>query len=170
VAPRFLGSGVSRAPILAAVLTCLLFPTAVPLPAQSGANPAPKPEENVFNDRIAARLLNQIAGALGAHNQKNLLGTFDLDKMNDGALFRQQIASFFAETATIRAHFNLVQAAMEDGKAVATVDVEMEAVRRDDSLLPIHKQAQLRLVAEKSAGGWKFSDVQPRTFFSTSQP
>jgi hypothetical protein len=163
-------SGDSRALILAPVLACLLCPTAVLLAAQSGANPKPQPEENVFNDRVAALLLNQIAGALVAHNQKNMLGVFDLDKMNDGSLFRQQIASFFAETVAIRAHFNLVQAAMEDGKGVATVDVEMEADRRDDRLPPLHKQAQLRIVAEKSAAGWKFTEVQPRTFFSASQP
>jgi hypothetical protein len=171
VAPRSsFRSGASRSLILAAVLTCLLCPPAFLLAAQSGASPEPKPEENAFNDRVAAQLLNQIAGALVAHNQKNMLGAFDLGKMNDGPLFRQQIASFFADAVTIRAHLNLVQAAMETGKGVATVDVEMEAVRRDDSLLPVHKQAQLRFVAEKSSGGWKFTDVQPRTFFSTSQP
>ena len=169
MAPRSLRSGGSRAGVLAAVLTCLLSPSTI-LAAQSSASPAPPPEENVFNDRVAAQLLNQIGGALVARNQKNMLGAFDLDKMNDGRLFRQQIASFFAETGIIRAHFNLVQAAMENGKGVATVDVEMEADRRDDGLPPIHKQGQVRLVAEKSAAGWKFTDVQPRTFFSTSQP
>jgi hypothetical protein len=167
---RSLTLGGSRAPILAAILTCLLCLCAIWLPAQSGANPAPKQEENVFNDRVAAQLLNQIGGALVARNQKSMLGAFDLDKMNDGPLFRQQIASFFADTGIIRAHFNLVQAAMEDGKGVATVDVEMEADRRDDRLPPIHRQGQLRFVAEKSSAGWKFTDLQPRTFFSTSQP
>jgi hypothetical protein len=167
---RSLRSGGLGAPIMAAVLTCLFCAAAVLPPAQRGANPAPKPEANVFNDHIAAGLLNQIGGALAARNQRQMLSVFDVDKMNEGPLFRRQIASFFAETVTVRTHFNLVQATMEDGNGVATVDAEMEADRRDDRLPPIHKQGQLRFVAEKSAAGWKFTDVQPRTFFSTSQP
>jgi hypothetical protein len=53
---------------------------------------------------------------------------------------------------------------------VATVDLEMEADLRDDNRPPVRKQARLRFVAVKSADGWKFTDVQPRSFFSTSQP
>jgi hypothetical protein len=155
--------------ILAAVLIWLLCPTAI-LPAQNGANTSPKPDENVFHERAATQLLNQIAEGLVSHNQREMMGTFDVAKMTDGALFRQQITAFFGQTGVIRVHFNLAQAAMEESKGVATVDMEMEADLRDDGRPPVRKQAQLRFVAEKSADGWKFTDVQPRTFFSTSQP
>jgi hypothetical protein len=90
--------------------------------------------------------------------------------MADGQLFRQQVTAFFGQTGVIRVHFNLAQAVMEDGKGVATVDMEMEADLRDDGRPPVRKQATLRFVAEKSSDGWKFTDVQPRTFFSISQP
>ena len=141
---------------LVLVLTCLLCPTA--------ALPVP---QDAFTEREASQLLNQIAGALAAHNQKKMLDAFDLNKMTDGARFRQQINSFFAQTGIIRAHFNLLHAGPEDGKSVATADFEMEAGLRDDSLPPVRKQAQLRLVAERSADGWKFTDIEPRSFFST---
>lgn len=144
---------------VAAGLACMLCSSAV-LPAVQGL------QQDSFTDRAASQLLNQIADALVAHNQKKMLGAFDTAKMTDGPLFRQQINSFFAQTGTIRVHFNLVQATMENEKGLATVDVEMEADRRDDSLPPVHKQAQLRLVAEESAAVWKFTEVQPRTFFS----
>jgi hypothetical protein len=150
-------------------LVCLLFPTAI-LPAQNGAKASPTPGEDVFNDRAATQLLNQIAEALVSHNQRKMLEAFDVPKMTDGPMFRQQIISLFAQTGIIRVHFNLDQAAMEDGKGKATVDLEMEADLRDDNRPPIRKQARVSLVAEKSADGWKFTDVQPRAFFSTSQP
>ncbi len=129
-----------------------------------------KPEEIGFDDRVAAQLMHQIGDALVARNPKKMLDAFDVAKMTDGPLFRQQINSFFGQTGTIRVHFNLVEATMEDGKGVAKVDAEMEANLRDDSLTPVRKQAQLRFVAEKSAGGWKWTDVEPRSFFSATQP
>lgn len=155
--------------ILAAVLTCLLCSSPILL-AQNDAHVSPKPDEDGFNERAATQLLNQIAEALVSHNQRKMLDAFDIPKMTDGPLFRQQITSLFGQTGVIRVHFNLDQAAVEDGKGVATADLEMEADLRDDTRPPVRKQARLRFVAEKSAGGWKFTDVQPRTFFSTSQP
>ena len=154
--------------ILAGVLACVLCPAI--LPAQNGAKASPKPADDAFNDRVATQLLNQIAEALVSHNQRKMLGAFDIAKMTDGPLFRQQITSLFQQTGIIRVHFNLDQAATEEGKGMATADLEMEADLRDDSRPPIRKQARLRFVAEQSADGWKFTDVQPRAFFSTSQP
>ena len=87
--------------------------------------------------------------------------------ISDGPLFRQQIISFFNETANIRVHFNQIQTSTEAGKNVVTVLMEIDAARSDDSLPALRKRAELRFEAETSARGWKFSDIQPRTFFST---
>ncbi len=163
MAPRTFRWRGSRASVLAATLIWLLSPTGL-LPAWQTA----KPEESVFDDRTAAQLVNQIAGALVGRNQKKMLDAFDVARMTDGARFRQQLSSFFAQTGAIRVHFNLVEAGMENGRGLANVDAEMEASLRDDSLTPVRKQARLRFVAEKSAGGWKFTGVEPRSFFSTT--
>jgi hypothetical protein len=48
------------------------------------------------------------------------------------------------------------------------VDAEMEAEPRNGGGAPLHKQGTLRFVAEPTSSGWKFTDVQPRAFFSTS--
>jgi hypothetical protein len=143
-------------------LACLFLPIGFLLAAQTS-----KPEDSVFDYRMASERMHQIGDALAAHNQKKMLGAFDLGKMSDAGLFRQQISSFFAQTGSIRVHFNLVEAGTEDGTSVATVDAQMEASLRDESLTPVRKEARLRFVAEKSADGWKFTDVEPRSFFST---
>jgi hypothetical protein len=126
--------------------------------------------ESNFTDREAAQLLSQIADALGSHNRKKMLAAFDTDKMTGGPAFRQQINSFFSQTTNIRMHFNLVQVSPEEGRNIVSVDVEMEADPVDDRLPPVHKQAQLRFLAESSGNVWKFTDVQPRAFFSGAQP
>jgi hypothetical protein len=126
-------------------------------------------DKSALSDDAAVQLLHQMAAALASRNQTKMLGVFDLAKMKDGALFRQQIISFLSRSGPIRVHFNQVQVSKEGGQDVITAMIEMEADSRDDTRLPERKQAQLRFVAESSPAGWKFTDVQPREFFS-SQP
>jgi hypothetical protein len=130
-------------------------------------------DKGALSDDAAVQLLHQMAAALASRNQTKMLGVFDLAKMKDGALFRQQINSFFSRSGPIRVHFDQVQVAKEVSKEgekeVITAMVEMEADSRDDTKLPVRKQAELRFVAESSPTGWKFTDVQPREFFS-NQP
>jgi len=103
-----------------------------------------------------------------ARQAKTFLASFDLAQMSDGQLFRQQIQSFIAHTDAIRLHFNITSAAMDGDKGVASADVEMEA-DTGSSTVPLYKQATLNFIAERVSSGWKFTDVQPRTFFSLSQ-
>jgi len=127
--------------------------------------PSP-PKETTFSYQAASELLNQIGAGLTSHSQKKLLASFDLTKMTNGPLFRMQTSTLMAQTAAIRVHFNLLEVVMEGEKGVASVDIEMEADSRDPNVLPLHKQARLRMVAENSSSGWKFVDVDPRSFFS----
>jgi len=122
--------------------------------------------ESSFTGATASSMLDQIASALVAHNPGRMLATFDLNKMTDGPLFKQQTTLFFRETDVIRVHFNQIETSMEGGKGMVTVQAEIEAEPTDLRMPALHKRAQLRFVAEPSGRGWKFSDVQPRTFFS----
>lgn len=90
--------------------------------------------------------------------------------MNDGPLFEQQITSFLAHTGIIRVHYNGIDAGMDEDRGVASVDFEMDAQPLDESLPPVRKKSHLRLVAERTASGWKLVDVDPRSFFSLAQP
>ena len=141
--------------VVATLLACIL-----------GASPNSRPEKS-FTDHHARALLGQMTDGLVAHDARRMLRAFDLDKMTDGALFQQQIVAFFEQTDNIRVHFNLAGTSDEDGKGLATVQVEMEADRTDDRLPPLHKQERLSLVAEEDGGRWRLTDIQPRTFFST---
>jgi hypothetical protein len=150
------------------LLAALLCVTMGSLTSQNTPKASPS-KETSFTYQAASQLLEQIGSGLTSHNQKTLLGAFDLAKMTNGPLFRMQTSTLLAQTGTIRVHFNLMEVAMEGAQGVASVDIEMEADSRDADGLPLHKQARLRLAAENSSGGWKFVDVQPRSFFSTQQ-
>lgn len=139
----------------------LLCASSTPGPAQTQS-----PDVS-FTGATASSLLDQMASALVAHNPGRMLAAFDLNKMTDGPLFKQQTTLFFRQTDVIRVQFNQIETSMEGGKGLVTVQAEIDAEPSDVFQMPaLHKRAQLRLVAEPSGRGWKFSDIQPRTFFS----
>ena len=146
--------------VLSAGWVCFLCAGLASPAGQSG------PAQDAFTERTAHALLDQIASGLVAHNRNRMLAAFDIDKMTDGPLFKQQVTSLFNQTVEIRVHFDRIQTSVEEGRSMATVEFELEAGRSDDRLPPLYKQAQLQLVAENTTGKWKFTDVQPRTFFS----
>jgi hypothetical protein len=151
-------------PLVLAMLCGGVSAQATPAPSPSPAqSPAP---DNSFTDSVASQLLDQFVSGLVTRNQKKLLSACDFARMRDGARFQQQINSFLAQAGTIRIHYSRLRTSSEGARGVVTAMVEMEADSRDENILPVHKQAQLRLLAENTAGGWRFTDVQPRGFFS----
>jgi hypothetical protein len=140
------------------VLAAFFF--AVLLPAQAKKEPPPA----VFDEQAASQMLLQLSEALQGHSQKQFLALFDLEKMNDGAIFKQQISSFYAQTESIRVHLNLGEITTEGENTTVTVDAEMEAEPRNGG--PIARQNEIITFTVANAGGRKFIDVQPRSFFS----
>jgi hypothetical protein len=142
---------------------CSLFPgtVAVAALAQTTQN------QKAFSAHDASTLLNQMNDALVNRAAGKFLAVFDLSRMANGQLFKQQITSFIAHTDSIRMHFNLTSAGMNGSQGEATVDAEMEADTGNGGV-PLHKKATLQFLAVQSASGWKFIEVQPRSFFSTS--
>lgn len=135
------------------------------LGAAQAAPPKQPSPQSTFDAQAASRLLRQLSEALQGQSQKKFLALFDLDRMKDGALFKQQIASFFSRTISIRAHLNLGETAVEGDRATIAVDAQMEAepgaggpiARRND---------RLNFTVANAGGTWKFVEFQPRSFFS----
>jgi hypothetical protein len=133
------------------------------LPAQTA--PQQQPTPSAFDEQTASRLLLQLSEALQGHSQKQFLGLFDLAKMKDGTLFKQQINSFFAQTESIRVHLNLADTSVDGDKANIAVDAEMEAEPSNGGAL-WRRDERLNFIVAKVGNSWKFIDVQPRSFFS----
>lgn len=142
----------------AAALLVLLL-SAVLLPAQKA------PPQNTFDDRAASRLLMQLSEALQGHSQSQFLSLFDLAKMKNGPIFKQQVTVFFSQTESIRVHLNLVEAAAAGERATVAVDAEMELQPRNGGPAS-RRNERLNFVAANAGENWKFVDVQPLSFFS----
>lgn len=134
------------------------------LAAAQAAPPKPSPP-NAFDAQTASQLLRQLSEALQGQSQKKFLALFDLDRMKDSALFRQQIASFFSRTISIRVHLNLGETTIEGDRATIAVDAQMEAEPGDGSPI-VRRNDRLNFTVANSGGTWKFVELQPRSFFS----
>lgn len=130
----------------------------VPTPSQDNTG--------AFTTQTATGLLNQVREGLEGHMQKQMLDAFDLSRMSGGQAFKNQVIAFFDHNDVIRVHFHVREASVQEGKGVTVVDVEMELEQNNSTKPPVRRKAQLRLVAENSGQGWKFTDIQPRTFFN----
>ena len=133
------------------------------LPAQVA--PQQQPTPSAFDAQTASRLLLQLSEALQGHSQKQFLALFNLDKMKEGTLFKQQINSFFGQTESIRVHLNLVDTSLDGDKANIAVDAEMEA-QPSNGGVPSRRKDRLNFVVTNEGNSWKFVDLQPRSFFS----
>jgi hypothetical protein len=125
----------------------------------------PRQPQNAFDAQTASQLLRQLSEALQGQSQKKFLALFDLDRMKDSALFRQQTASFFSRTISIRVHLNLGETAVEGDRATIAVDAQMEAEPGDGSPI-VRRNDRLNFTVANSGGTWKFVELQPRSFFS----
>lgn len=123
--------------------------------------------QDTFSPGDAREVLKQLSSSLIAHNPRNMLAAFDITRMQDGTAFRQQTLSFFSQTGIIRVHFNVLRAAIENGKAQADASIEMEAEMRDDRLPVLFKQTTLHLEFEKTPAGWRITAITPQNFFTT---
>jgi hypothetical protein len=127
--------------------------------------PQQQPTPTTFDTQAASRLLLQLSEALQGHSPRQFFSLFDLDRMKDGGLFRQQTNSFFAQTESIRVHLNLVDTSVDSDNASLSVDAEMEAEPRNGGPIA-RRNERLNFVVANAGNRWKFIDFQPRSFFS----
>lgn len=149
--------------IVPLLLASLVLPVCVGT-AQAAPQQKP-PAENVFTDQDASALLRQLSEALEGHSQKKLLALFDLSQMKDSALFKQQINLFFSQAESIRVHLNLIETNAENERPTFAVDAEMEVEPTNGGPM-VRQNERLTFTVARVGNGWKFIEVQPRSFFS----
>ena len=124
-----------------------------------------KDVNQVFSERTADDVLNQIRDGLEGHSRRLMLGAFDSDKMDGYLNFEDQIDALFNRYTEFRVHFRIANVTVEGTKGVVLVDAEMEETPASGGA-PVRKRSQLRLELEQGRKGWKVVDFRDRNFFS----
>jgi hypothetical protein len=127
--------------------------------------PQSQPSRAAFDAQAASRMLLQLSESLQGQSQKHFLELFDLSRMKDGALFRQQVSSFFSKTISIRVHMNLADTSVDGDKATLAVDAQMEAEPAAGGAFT-RRNERLSFAVAQVGDKWKFVEVHPRSFFS----
>jgi hypothetical protein len=151
--------------VRASLRAALFFAAALLICSAMAQSAQPQPAEPSFSDREASALLRQLSESLQGHSQKQFLALFDLEKMKDGPLFKEQISSFFSQTESIAVHLNLAETTAQDDRATMAVEAEME-VQPSNGDVPARRRDRIIFTPARAGKGWKFIDVQPRGFFS----
>ena len=112
----------------------------------------------------ASRLLLQLSEALQGHSQNQFLALFDLAKMKNGPIFKQQIGVFFSQTESIRVHLNLVEVVYGRRQGHRGRRRRDGSSSRATAGLRARRNERLNFVVANAGGNWKFVDVQPRVF------
>ena len=124
-----------------------------------------QPTPRAFDEQAGSRLLTELSESLQGQSQKHFLELFDFSRMKNGALFRQQVSSFFSKTISIRVHMNLLDTSFEGDKATLAVDAQMEAEPGAGGAIT-RRNGRLTFAVARAGDKWKFVEVQPRSFFS----
>src|SRR5947209_18424855 len=82
----------------------LLLETSAPfsLAMQAQKPDAPASQGSSFTEQAASKLLDQVAEGLNGRIAKKLLSAFDLNRMNGGAVYKDQISASFDQSDSLR--------------------------------------------------------------------
>ena len=158
--------------LIVSLIACGIGPLAYPQqpeaskPDKGATNKKADDASLDFSEPVAHKILQQISDGLQGHNAGRMLDAFDSHKMDAYLNFENQVDAFFEHYDSFRVHFRVDEVTTKEGKGIALVDVEMEAIPASDGAQPSHKHEQLRFEMERDAKRWRVVDMQPRGFFS----
>ena len=148
-------------------------PPTQPQPSPGTASPAPqkKPRADAtrderFSTAVAEALMSRIAQGLIRKNPKLLLSSFGPAKLDGYAIFADRVTATLDQNASFRAYFHVLDATEEDGKGMATVEMEVERTPQSSRAAPQRNQGRVHLECERGANGWRIVQFTPADFFS----
>jgi hypothetical protein len=156
------------AAVLAVVTFCCLLnlsAAAQDAPADTRLlRPADRPIE--LSDELVHDVLTPFQVAMETHNLDHLLDTFDSEATPDFPRIRDQFRAFFRLTDTIKFRYQILQASADHDSAIATADVDMDALPADSLPTEQRRSTQMRFQMKRTPKGWRLTALKPMDFFT----
>src|SRR3954469_2100934 len=118
-----------------------------------------------FTADVADDLMFQLAGGMQSRNARKTLAAFDPARLADYQRFSDQMNAWFRDHTSFRVYYKVKQAMTEEGRGVALVDLEYEAMPEVEGIAPVRRHEQVRFTCERGAKGWKIVEFSPRNLF-----
>lgn len=149
---------------------CLLVAqTSVPPPAATGKSAKTKKSKpgkaipTEFSEEVVKQVLGEIRQGLQGHNPRQMLTTFDKEKMNGYFALEDRLYSYFNQYESFRAYYHVLQTSTENERGVALVELQIEATPRSGPSR--RREGQVRFEFAAGKNGWQIVNFTPRDFF-----
>jgi len=119
---------------------------------------------------ILRRVLRDLRGGLEALSPSTFRRLASEEKFYDFPRFEEELTVFLRSASELRLFFRGASTEIEGDKGVVIVDAEMIFATRDEPSQSRTRRARVTLNFERTAEGWRITEINPRSFFLPDQP
>jgi len=136
--------------------------------AEQPAQEKPPTDEasETFSAAIADALMSRLAQGLVRRNPRMFLSAFEPGRMTEYGLFAERVSATFEQNESFRVYYHVLEAAQQEGRGKARVEVQLERTSRNSGAVPVRKRGQVRIECGRGAKGWRIVELSPRDFFT----
>jgi hypothetical protein len=144
-------------------------PSAKGAPAQDTAEQAP-PDDDASNlsDQVIQDVLEPLRTGMATQNIKQVMSVFDKSQMTGYGDLEQQVHAFVRQYQEIHFRFRILQATAQNDHASSTVEIDMDAMPYQASMIPARRSVQARFQLKQEPKGWRVVSFSPFDLFSLS--
>ena len=151
--------------LLHSLLAALLL--ALPFCAAARTGPAAQketPARRENPERAVANLIRQLQFDLEGSSRMGVLSHIDSAKFEDYPRFEDMVDRLTREDS-LRVYFRQASNSIQESRAQAILDADMELTRKDSAAPPERRRQQLVIDFELTERGWRIVNITPRDFF-----
>lgn len=130
------------------------------------AGPGTETSVAEFSEQDANKVLKRVKQGAESHDLQQILSAFDSERTDGYLELEGQADEFVRKYDPVRFYFRILQTSMDQGKGIATVEIQMEAEPRDSNGIPIRRDQQFRFELGHDKKGWKITSFTPAQLFA----
>lgn len=127
--------------------------------------PGREPARNDDTRRALSRVLRNFTDGLEGLSPSSLRDWVFEDQFYDFPRFEEGVTVLLRSAGEMRLYTREVNTQIERDRAVMIVDAEMVFASRDDPGRGVHRQERITFDFQRTADGWKITEINPRSFF-----
>jgi hypothetical protein len=144
-------------------------PSAKAAPVPDAADQGP-PDDDASNlsDQVIQDVLEPLRTGMETQNIKQVMSVFDKSQMTSYGDLEQQVQAFVRQYQEIHFRYRILQATAQNDHASSTVEIDMDAMPYQTSMIPARRSVQARFQLKQEPKGWRVVSFSPSDLFSLS--
>ncbi len=144
-------------------------PSAKASPAPDTTEQGPASDDAAsLTDQVIQDVLEPLRTGVETQNIKQVMSVFDKSQISTYGDLEQQVHAFVRQYQEIRFRYRILQATAQKDHASATVEIDMDAMPYQASMIPARRSMQMRFELKQEPKGWRVVNFSPSDLFSLS--